>query len=87
MFKNHAFSDTFLRSVDGSDASPWQKSAPAGRRHALQGPGEGLVQEEFFQVVEGGQFLLVEGYEALGFGFAHGLWPSGTMIYPVFASP
>jgi hypothetical protein len=71
MFKKHAFSDTFLRSVDGSGASPWQKSALAGRRHALQRPGEGLVQEGFFQVVEGGQFLLVEGFEALDSGFVH----------------
>jgi hypothetical protein len=29
------------------------------------------VQEGFFQVVEGGQFLLVEGFEALDSGFVH----------------
>jgi hypothetical protein len=28
---------------------------------------ERLVQEGFFQIVEGGQLLLVEGFEALGF--------------------
>lgn len=32
----------------------------------LQLAAEGLVQQGFFQGVEGGQFLLVEGFEALG---------------------
>jgi len=39
---------------------------------SLELPTEGLVQEGFFQVVEGDQLLLVEGFEALGSGMVHG---------------
>lgn len=40
-------------------------------------PAEGLVQQGFFQLVEGGELALVEEFEALGFSFVHG--------YPWFA--
>ena len=32
-------------------------------------PAEGLVQEGFFEVVEGGEFLAVDGFEANDFAF------------------
>ncbi len=36
--------------------------------HELEGPGEGLVEEGFLEFVEGGEFALVDGFEALRFG-------------------
>ena len=38
---------------------------------SLELAGEGLVEEGFFEGVEGGEFFLVEGGEALGFDFVH----------------
>ena len=35
---------------------------------ALQFPGECLVQQRFFQFLQRGELLLVDGFEALGFG-------------------
>ena len=45
----------------------------------LQFPAEGLVQEGFFQLVEGGELALVEGFEALGF-----VLPSSSAFATIF---
>lgn len=45
----------------------------------LQLPAEGLMQQRLFQFVEGCQFALVEGFEALGF--------DGKLIMPSSNTP
>lgn len=64
MLKNSAFIDTSLRICLKQAAFASQDSA------------ESLGQQGFFQLGKGGEFALVEGFEALGLGFVHGVLPS-----------